>query len=145
MRKTHYSRDYRSPTPSSEVTSRVMSSIRGKNTQPEIIIRKMLFNNGFRGYRIHYKKIPGRPDIVFIKKKLAIFINGCFWHRCPYCRLPLPKSNIEFWKNKLNYNVKRDYSKIKDLEELGWKTLTIWECEIKKNPEKALDEIISYI
>ena len=145
MKTKEYLRDYRSPKPSSAVTSKIMSSIRGKNTQPEIIVRKMLFNRGYKGYRIHYKKVPGSPDVVFTKKKLAIFINGCFWHQCPTCRLLLPKSNKEFWKNKLDNNVKRDYKKIMDLKELGWKTLTFWECEIKKNPQIVIDKIISYI
>jgi DNA mismatch endonuclease (patch repair protein) len=126
-------RDGRSPVPEYEITSWVMSANKGKNTKPEIVFRKYLFSHGLRGYRIHWKKIPGRPDIVFTKKKVAIFINGCFWHRCPTCNLPLPKTNTGFWSQKFSRNQTRDKLKIEALENLGWKVLVIWECEIKRD------------
>ena len=106
-----YVRDGRAPIPKSEVTSRVMSSNKAKDTKPEMILRKKLWSSGLRGYRLHLKEVPGRPDIAFPKRKLAIFVHGCFWHRCPHCNLPLPKSNREFWKNKFQRNIQRDKMK----------------------------------
>ena len=73
-----------------------MSAIKQKNTKPEIAFKKALFASGFRGYRLHWPKVPGRPDTVYVSKKMAIFINGCFWHRCPYCKFSNPKSNVEY-------------------------------------------------
>lgn len=137
----NYIRDGRSPVPKKEITSKIMSSIKGKNTKPEVLLRKRLWNEGIRGYRLHWKKVPGKPDIAFPKKLIAIFINGCFWHRCPYCSPNLPKSNIEFWSNKFNNNIQRDKLKTSELITLGWKVVTIWECEIKDNLEGQLAKI----
>jgi DNA mismatch endonuclease (patch repair protein) len=110
-----------------------MSANRAKNTRPELTLRAQLYAEGVRGYRLHPKDVPGRPDISFRSQKLAVFINGCFWHRCPRCRLPLPKSNQEFWKEKFERNVKRDQLKIRQLKHAGWRVLVIWECEIEAN------------
>lgn len=136
-----YSRDYRSPDPSNDSISRIMSANRRKDTKPEVIFRKTLWLNGIRGYRLHWNKVPGRPDIAFPKKKVAIFINGCFWHRCPKCNLPLPKSNASFWKEKFKNNVARDTRKITELENNGWRVLTIWECDIKKNFKASVNKV----
>jgi DNA mismatch endonuclease (patch repair protein) len=114
-----------------------MSSIKSKNTSPELLFRKLLRTAGYRGYRLHYP-IPGRPDIVFPKQKLAIFIHGCFWHSCPKCQLPNPKSNSLFWQEKLKKNVERDKRKMVELSGKGWETLILWECAIKNNPKKNL-------
>ena len=133
-----YIRDGRAPIPKDENISKVMSSNKGKGTKPEIILRKALWANGIRGYRTNWKKLPGRPDIVFTKSRLAIFVNGCFWHRCPHCELPLPKTNSEFWESKFQANVERDKRKIVELEGLGWNVRTIWECEIKDGIEDIL-------
>ncbi|HXP50174.1 MAG TPA: very short patch repair endonuclease [Bacteroidia bacterium] len=137
-----YVRDNRSPTPKSEATSRVMSANKSKNTKPEILLRKTLWAAGIKGYRCNYKKAPGRPDIAFPKRKIAIFVNGCFWHRCPYCKLPLPKNNTEFWKKKFEANVNRDKMKVKSLEREGWKVFIIWECEITKKQQSLLKYLI---
>lgn len=137
-----YSRDKRSPTPVNEATSELMSKIRSKNTKPEMLLRKLLWQNGYRGYRLHWSKVPGRPDIAYPGKKIAIFVNGCYWHRCPRCKPSMPKSNIDFWKNKFEKNVARDKRKKTELEELGWKVFVIWECEIKK---KKMDLKIDHI
>jgi DNA mismatch endonuclease, patch repair protein len=126
-----YIRDKRSPTPKNETVSRVMSANRAKNTTPELTLRKALWASGLRGYRLHYKKIPGRPDITFVSKKTAIFVMGCFWHRCPNCNYPLPKANTAFWKDKFERNTARDARKKKDLKQLGWKVITVWECDLK--------------
>ena len=111
-----YVRDGRSPIPKKDTTSKIMSRIRGKNTKPEITLRKEMWKNDIRGYRLHWKKVPGRPDIAFPKRKVAIFVNGCFWHRCPYCNPPLPKTHIEFWKAKFYKNKERNKNKINDLQ-----------------------------
>ena len=141
-----YSRDKRSPKPLSESTSKVMSANKAKNTKPEILLRKALWEEGVRGYRLNWKKAPGRPDIAFPGKKIAIFINGCYWHRCPKCDLPLPKSNVQFWKDKFDKNIARDKKKNKELLDLGWHVLVFWECDIKTdifNCSKTIKEILN--
>lgn len=125
-----------SPLPSSMATTKTMKANRGKNTTPEIILRKALRKVGAPGYRLHWNHVPGRPDISYPGKRIAIFVNGCFWHRCPKCNLPLPKSHKDFWKRKFAKNKKRDRDKIKKLTNLGWEVIVFWECELKKNPMK---------
>ena len=125
--------DDRNPSPSSEIVTRVMRANKAKGTEPEVVVRRMLREMGHPGYRLNWKKIPGRPDIAYPGRKIAIFINGCFWHRCPNCNLPLPKSHTEFWQEKFERNVERDKRKTSELEEMGWTVITIWECEIKKD------------
>ncbi len=145
MQEKKYVRDKRSPAPKSKNVSRVMSSNKAKNSQPEIILRLSLWKMGIKGYRLHYKKVPGRPDIAFVSKKIAIFVNGCFWHRCPYCSYDLPKHNAGFWKEKFMTNVRRDKEKTRQLEEMRWKVITLWECQIKKDLENCLKEIHNLI
>ena len=142
MAAKQYSRDKRSPTPVNEAASELMSKIKSKNTKPEILLRKMLWKKGYRGYRLHWNKVPGKPDIAYPGKKIAIFVNGCYWHRCPKCKPSMPKSNVEFWKNKFEKNVARDLRKKKELEVLGWKVFIIWECEIKSNKTELEIEYI---
>ena len=117
-----------------------MSRIKGKNTGPEVKLRKLLYFNGIRGYRVHYN-LPGKPDIVFVKKRIAIFIDGCFWHKCPIC-FQEPETRKEFWMKKIQSNIDRDKKVNKQLKSDGWVVIRIWEHEIKKNPEKYI-EIIS--
>ena len=116
-----------------------MSRIRGKNTSPEMKLRKMLWESGLRGYRVHYK-LPGKPDIVFTRKKVVVFVDGCFWHKCPVCFRP-PETNAEFWNEKLQKNVERDLRVTQELETLGWVVLRFWEHEIKKTPEDVVKRI----
>jgi DNA mismatch endonuclease (patch repair protein) len=125
-----------------EKRSEVMSKIRSKNTKPEMIIRKALFAKGFR-YRIHYKKLPGMPDIVFPKYKTALFVHGCFWHGHEDCKVfSLPKTNTEFWEKKIRRNRQRDCDVKIQLGNLGWQVLTVWECETaKKSLEATLQRI----
>jgi DNA mismatch endonuclease, patch repair protein len=136
-----YVRDKRSPTPKSEAVSRVMSRNRAKDTGPEVALRKALWKAGLRGYRLHYKRIPGRPDISFVSKKLAIFVHGCFWHRCPTCSYSLPKNNTEFWRAKFARNTERDARKVTDLENLGWQVITVGECELKADLSSVVRKI----
>lgn len=141
LKKREYIRDGRAPIPEKEMTSRIMSSIRDRNTKPETILRSELWKNGIRGYRLHVKNIPGRPDIAFPRKRLAIFVNGCFWHRCPLCNLSLPKSHTDFWRDKFDKNIERDKRKVDQLKTLGWKVITIWECQINYSAAKQIGTI----
>ena len=127
--------------PLNENVSRVMSSNKAKNTKPELKLRKALYADGVRGYRLNWKKVPGKPDIAFPGKKISIFINGCYWHRCPHCELPLPKTNTEFWKEKFEKNIKRDKKKEKELLDLGWTVLVFWECKINTNIKDCINKI----
>ena len=108
-----------------------MSRIRNKDTKPEILVRKFLFANGFR-YRLNEKKLPGKPDIVLPKYKTVIFVNGCFWHGHENCKyFKLPATRTEWWKEKIEGNIKNDINKHDQLREAGYKVIVIWECEIK--------------
>lgn len=114
-----------------------MSRIKGKNTKPEMLVRKFLYSQGVR-YRIH-SSLPGRPDIVIKKREIILFINGCFWHGHVNCKdAGIPKSNTAFWQNKIGGNVERDRKNRLKLENEGWKVLTIWECEINKDFDKTM-------
>jgi DNA mismatch endonuclease (patch repair protein) len=117
-----------------------MSRIRAKNTGPEVKFRKLLFANGMRGYRVHYNLL-GKPDVVFIKKKIAIFIDGCFWHKCPVC-FKEPETRKEFWMKKINSNIERDKKADLQLQKDGWLVIRIWEHEIRKNPERCIEKIM---
>lgn len=109
-----------------------MSRIKGKNTKPEEIVRKYLFSKGFR-YRKNDKRLPGSPDIVLPKYKTVIFVNGCFWHKHEHCKyFKWPKTNAEFWKNKIEQNVLRDFINQNHLKSMGWNVLIVWECQLKK-------------
>ena len=111
--------------------SHCMSRIRGKNTKPEILVRKRLHARGFR-FRLHNKKLPGSPDIVLPKYGVAIMVNGCFWHGHKGCRYATkPKTNIEFWETKIARNLHRDEVTNAHLEALGWHVITVWECELR--------------
>lgn len=129
-----------------ETRSYNMSCIKGKNTKPEEIVRKYLFSQGFR-YRKNDKRLPGTPDIVLPKYKTVIFVNGCFWHGHEGCRyFVVPKTNTEFWVNKIETNRQRDGRKINDLHELGWKVIVVWECQLKKDQrENTLIELMKTI
>ena len=140
MSKDYY-RDKRSPKPLNESTSKVMSANKAKNTKPEITLRKALWSEGHKGYRLNWKKVPGRPDIAYPGKKIAIFVNGCYWHRCPKCNLSLPKTNTRFWKEKFDKNVKRDKKKNDELLSLDWIVLVFWECDIKSDISNSIQKV----
>lgn len=136
-----YNRDGRSPIPVNEITSRVMSANKAINTGPELLLRRYMFRIGIRGYRLHWKKVSGRPDLVFVKRKVAVFVNGCYWHRCPYCDPHFPQSNHDFWDAKFKKNIERDKKKIALLKEDGWHVLILWECKIKFDIKKQVRKI----
>lgn len=108
-----------------------MAAIHSANTKPEMIVRKYLFAHGFR-YRLNHPRLPGRPDIVLRKYRTCIFVNGCFWHGHEGCKFfVMPKSNTEFWENKISRNIRRDIKVQQKLAQMGWHCITIWECELK--------------
>ncbi len=110
-----------------------MQSVPSENTKPEMLVRSFLHKNGFR-FRLHSKKLPGHPDIVLPKYKTVIEVRGCFWHRHPGCRqATMPSSNVEFWQKKFKRNLDRDKKTEKQLNELGWNLIVVWECELKSN------------
>lgn len=119
----------------------MMSAVRGKNTQPELTVRSALFEAGFR-YRLHYKKLPGNPDLVLPKYKIAVFVHGCFWHGHT-CRKgqQRPSSNEAFWSKKLDGNLERDRRNISALRAVGWKPVVIWGCSIEKDTRKLLSKL----
>jgi DNA mismatch endonuclease (patch repair protein) len=125
-----------------------MAQIKGRDTKPEILVRKYLFSQGLR-YRKNYNKLPGHPDIVLPKYKTVVFVNGCFWHGhhgCKYSKLP--QTNTEFWEKKINSNIDRDKEQHHIIKEMGWHVIVVWTCELKgsnahKRLEKLYLEIIS--
>jgi DNA mismatch endonuclease (patch repair protein) len=126
---------------SPEKRSKVMGLVRSQNTKPEIKLRKALFSIGYR-YRIHEKKLPGKPDIVLPKYRTAIFVHGCFWHGHVDCRAAKPpKSNLQYWTPKLARNAERDTAHQENLKASGWQVIVIWECELRKDAPAVLSLI----
>ena len=124
--------------------SRVMAAIGGKNTKPELTLRKALHAKGFR-YRLHARDVSGKPDLLLKKYNVVVFVHGCFWHRHSSCRYSsLPSTNSVFWENKLNSNVRRDKKILKELLESGWRVAKIWECALRTQAEAEITiEILS--
>jgi DNA mismatch endonuclease (patch repair protein) len=111
-----------------------MGRVKNKNSRPEILVRSLVHRMGFR-FRLHGKKLPGKPDIVLVRHKKVIFIHGCYWHQHGVCRpLAIPENNSDFWRRKFADNVDRDKRNIEELAELGWRVLVVWECETKDLP-----------
>ena len=123
-----------------------MSRVKGKDTKPEEIVRKYLFSQGFR-YRKNDKRLPGKPDIVLPKYKTVIFVNGCFWHKHEGCKYFVwPKSNFEFWKEKIESNIVRDKKQYEELKNAGWHVIIVWECELKKKQRMdTLERLVTEI
>ena len=127
---------------SKETRSYVMSRIRGKDTKPEVLVRKYLFSRGLR-FRKNDKRYPGRPDIVLPKYRTAVFVHGCFWHLHEGCKYAvMPKSNVDYWEKKLYGNRERDARNQAELKEMGWTVLTVWECELKKDKREETLEVL---
>lgn len=123
-----------------------MSQIKGKDTRPEMIVRKYLHARGLR-YSLHNRKLPGKPDLVFRKYKTVIFVNGCFWHGHKGCKyFVLPKTRTEWWSDKIEQTKKRDQIAVDELSNLGWNIIVVWECELKSDTkEMTLDTIFRKI
>lgn len=131
---------------SKRVRSHNMSMIKGKNTKPEMMVRKFLFSKGLR-FRLHDKKLPGKPDLILPKYKAVIQIHGCFWHGHEGCRyFVVPKTRTQWWVDKIMSNKRRDEEQSRVLQIGGWKLMTVWECELKNgNEENTLNQLLKLI
>ena len=129
---------------SKEIRSKNMAAIKGRNTKPEMLVRKFLHANGYR-YKLHDKSLPGKPDIVLPKYKTVIFVHGCFWHGHKNCKYyVVPKTRTEWWLNKINGNVANDTKALKALKKGGWKIIAIWECDLKSaKVEETLNTLLT--
>lgn len=117
--------DNRSP----ELRSKTMSAVRQKDTGPEMAVRQLLYGMGYR-YRLHRKDLPGKPDIAFGPRKKVVFVHGCFWHGHGCAKGQLPKSRLDYWAPKIAANKERDEKRVRELDELGWESCTVWQCEL---------------
>lgn len=125
--------------------SRMMSGIRSKDTKPEMTVRRYLHARGFR-YRLHARDLPGSPDLVLPRYRVAILVHGCFWHRHSGCRFATtPTSNVEKWDAKFQANLERDARKFASLQAAGWRVLVVWECELKRDPAVRLQQLVHEI
>lgn len=125
-------------------TESTRTSMRGNKsalTKPELSLSKILEEAGIKGVDANYLRLPGTPDLVFLNKKLAIFIHGCFWHRCPYCNPHFPETNQEYWSAKFRRNKARDKGVKASLQAIGWRVMIIWECQLKRDPSRVLRRI----
>lgn len=138
-------RQFPNPEPTSDAVRKSMKGNRASNTKPELELRRLLRDAGYPGYRIHWRKAPGRPDIAYPGRKIAIFVNGCYWHRCPHCHPPTPKAHSEFWERKFELNRERDARKTAELEAAGWRVITIWECELAKAPSAVIERLVGQL
>lgn len=134
------------PEASSLATRHVMQANKSKDTKPELKVRAALREAGLTGYRIHWKKAPGHPDVCFVGRRVAIFVHGCFWHRCPRCAPSRPKTHSEFWREKFARNRARDARDCARLVEAGWTVIVVWECQLKGNRlgptmERVVEEV----
>lgn len=133
------------PEPTSAAVSRSMRGNRGRDTKPELLLRGLLREAGYPGYRLHWKKAPGRPDIAYPGRRVAIFVNGCYWHRCPHCQPSSPKAHTEFWERKFELNQERDARKQRELEAAGWTVFVVWECELEDQPDQVLAVLLDVL
>ncbi|GAB4281636.1 MAG: very short patch repair endonuclease [Coriobacteriia bacterium] len=130
------------PEPTSDAVTRSMRGNRGRDTKPEIELRRLLRAAGYPGYRLHWKHAPGRPDIAYPGRRVAVFVNGCFWHRCPHCQPAEPKSHTEYWRKKFELNMERDARKTRQLEAAGWTVVTVWECQLRESPGAVVRTVV---
>lgn len=126
------------PKASSQSVSKSMKSNKSSGTKPELILSRLLRK------RLYKNSLPGNPDFIYPRKRLAVFVHGCFWHRCPRCNLPLPKTHRAFWRRKFGRNVERDRLVKKELKSLGWKILEVWEHDVRKDPKKVAKIMVNY-
>ena len=129
------------PTATSEAVRRVMKANRGRDTRPELELRGLLRKAGYPGYRVQWKTPAGKCDLAFPGRRVAVFVHGCFWHRCPICDLPLPRTHHSYWRKKFELTKSRDERVRLALAAQGWKVVTVWECQIKCHPEQVLRDL----
>lgn len=124
----------------SAARSRNMAAIRGKDTKPEMLVRSWVHRRGFR-FRLHAKGMPGSPDLVLARHRTVVFVHGCFWHSHGCSNSVVPQTRREFWVEKLGRNVARDAKNFRELTELGWRVFVVWECDLRKHPERTLSRL----
>lgn len=130
----------------SVATRHVMQANKSKDTAPELRVRAALRAAGLPGYRLHWKAVRGHPDVCYPGRKVAIFVNGCFWHRCPHCDLPLPKTNVEFWTEKFARNRERDDRDHRELVLAGWTVVVVWECQLRRDRfDATMEEVTTLV
>ena len=124
--------------------SKIMRAVQSKNTGPEMTVRRLLHGAGYR-YRLHAPDLPGRPDLVFRQRRKVIFVHGCFWHGHRGCsKAKLPKTRVEFWRGKVALNQERDAARIRDLRRLGWRSLVVWQCQLRR-PDTVLRRLVRFL
>ena len=124
--------------------SSIMAAVHAKDTAPEMAVRRIVHALGYR-YRLHSAQLPGKPDLVFVSRRKIVFVHGCFWHRHSMCKYAtIPKTRRDFWMEKFSRNAERDRKVRLELKHLGWKVLTVWQCELKK-PEKLTERLIEFL
>jgi len=133
-----YNGRMRPPTTDNEIVSRVMRANKGKGTAPELAVRKVISTAGFKGYRLNWPKAPSRPDIAFVNKKVAVIVDGCFWHGCRRCVKSTPKTNKKYWSWKIETNRSRDKKNLARLKRQGWLVYRLWEHDVKKGDLKEM-------
>ncbi len=121
-----------------------MSQIRAKNTKPEIKFRKLLSDRGIKNYKTNYSSLLGKPDMIFIKNRVVVFIDGCFWHKCPLCFVK-PKTRTRFWMKKITENLGRDKIVNNELKKSGWSVIRIWEHDVERNPERTILRLLKIL
>lgn len=127
-----------------EYRRRVMQAVRSKNTRPELVVRRIVHAQGYR-YRLHRRDLPGKPDLTFPSRRKVIFVHGCFWHGHPCRGEPrLPKTNRNYWVPKIRRNAERDAEHARDLADLGWESLTVWECELRDR-DLLLEKLVAFL
>lgn len=141
----HMSPLHERPAATSPATRKTMQANRSKNTKPELELRRLLREAGCPGYRLHWKVASGHPDIAYPGRKIAIFVNGCFWHRCPHCAPAHPTANYDFWAAKFEANRRRDDRQYRELAAAGWRTAIVWECQLRHDPNGALETVLELL
>ena len=131
----------RPPKASTLATQASMKGNRSKGTSPEKKLAQLLDSRGLKSYIMHDRMMPGSPDFIFPNEKLAIFVNGCYWHRCPYCRPNFPKSNVNYWTAKFQRNRQRDVENRSDLRAMGWRPMVVWECVLRRSSTRVAARI----
>lgn len=137
--------DRRNPDPSSLAARIAMVANVGRGTSPELALRRLLRAAGARGYRVDRRVEGVRPDVVFARERVAVFLHGCFWHRCPTCRYPLPRAHRDFWAAKFRANRRRDRAKRSRLEAAGWRVVEVWEHELRDAPSRILRRVTALL
>lgn len=130
---------------STPLVRRQMQGNRSVNTAPELAFRRGLWDANLRGYRTHWKKAPGSPDVAFVGRRIAIFVMGCFWHRCRRCRPSTPRTNAEWWQQKFNRTLERDRRTRRTLRRSGWSVIDVWECQIKRDLLRSVERVAGAI